>query len=43
MLQTSTNLSVWKDLVSLTNYGWEIEWNHSPIKSARRYFRAVPQ
>jgi hypothetical protein len=41
-LQTSTNLSNWVTLATVTNAGVVVEWYHARARS-RRFFRAVPQ
>jgi hypothetical protein len=41
-LETSTNLSNWTPLLSITNHGQPLLWRHT-VSHPQRYFRVVPQ
>jgi len=41
-LQTSTNLLDWNSLISVTNYGGAVDWDHWRL-DPQRFFRVVPQ
>ena len=43
ILQTSTNISDWIPLMTVTNNGAIIEWFHYGVSGERRFFRVVPQ
>lgn len=40
-LQTSTNLTDWATVISLTNHGRPVDWDHTALQG-QRYFRALP-
>jgi hypothetical protein len=43
VLQSSTNLSMWESLSTVTNKGAVVEWIHAGTSQSARFFRAIPQ
>ncbi|HZR18636.1 MAG TPA: hypothetical protein VFE51_15190 [Verrucomicrobiae bacterium] len=43
LLQTSTNLSDWVPVITVTNNGGVVEWFHDGPFPSRRFFRVTPQ
>jgi hypothetical protein len=41
-LQTSTNISAWLPVITVTNIGTVVEWIHNGTSQTNRFFRVVP-